>query len=303
MANIHLQSMAAKAAKLTLIFGEEMKLDFLKSGIFFRDGDIQVRVFERLTSPTENAKGWARVRVVVEPFQSFEEAKEGGYRIADALLSFAVTQKISFSFEESTGGEIVEVVECNGIAAEGRAEGRSFWPLDGPKFTELLAEHWQRNSAPLSNNERTSLAFFSSAQMEVSIEARFILLMTALESFCVQRNQSGDIETALGKVVDSLVAELGPDHPQLNSLKGRIRDLKRESVAQSIKRTLSPLLTTEQLSFVVTAYGYRSKLLHEGTSIPRIHEVNTYLRDILRIVYSKQFGWELRHPVYSSPSL
>lgn len=303
MANIYLQSTAAKAAKLTLIFGDEMELDFLKSGVFFQDGDIQVRVSERLTSQTENAKGWARVRVVVEPFQSVEEAKDAGYRVADALLSFAVTQKISFSFEESTGSEIVEVVECNGIAAECRAEGRSVWPVDGPKFTELLAEHWKRISGPFSNSERTSLAFFSSAQMEVSIEARFILLMTALESFCVQLNHSGDIGAALGKVVDSLVAELGSDHPHLNSLKMRIRDLKRESVAQSIKRTLSPLLTTEQLSFVVTAYGYRSKLLHEGASIPKIHAVNTYLRDILRIVYSEKFGWELRHPVFPPPSL
>lgn len=87
----------------------------------------------------------------------------------------------------------------------------------------------------------------------------------------------------------------------LFGLKGQIRGLKRESIAQSIKRTLRPLLTAEQLSFVVTAYGYRSKLLHEGASIPRIHEVNTYLRDILRIVYSKQFGWALRHPVYPAP--
>lgn len=295
--------MAAKAAKLTLIFGDEMKLDFLEPGIFFRDGNVTVRIFERLTSPTENAKGWARVRVLVEPFDGIEEAKDAGYRVADALFNFAVTQKFSFSFEESAGGEIVEVVECNHMPAEGRAEGRSFWPVDGPKFTELLAEHWQRNSAPLSNSERTSLAFFSSAQMEVSIEARFILLMTALESFCVQQNHSGDIETALGKVIDSLVAELGSGHPQLNSLKGRVRELKRESVAQSIKRTLSPLLTIDQLSFVVTAYGYRSKLLHEGAPIPRIHEVNIYLRDILRIVYSTRFGWELRHPVYPPPSL
>ncbi|MAB98638.1 MAG: hypothetical protein CMK71_11310 [Pseudomonadaceae bacterium] len=303
MATIYLQSMAAKAAKLTLIFGDEMNLDFLKSGVSLQDGKIQIRVFEQLTSPTESAKGWARVRVVVEPFQSGEEAREAGYRVVDALLSFAVAQKVSFSFEESAGAEIVEVIECGGIGVEGRAEGRSFWPVDGPKFTELLAAHWRRASDPLGSSERTSLAFFSSAQMEVSIEARFILLMTALESFCEQRSHSGSIDTALGKAVDALVAELGSDHPQLDSLKGQIKGLKRESVAQSIKRTLGPLLTTEQLCFVVKAYGYRSKLLHEGVSIPRIHEVNTYLRDILRIVYSKKFGWELRHPVYPSPAL
>lgn len=303
MATIYLQSMAAKAAKLTLIFGDEMNFDFLKSGVSLQDGKIHIRVFEQLTSPTESAKGWARVRVVVEPFQGGEEAREAGYRVVDALLSFAVTQKVSFSFEESAGGEIVEVIECGGIGVEGRAEGRSFWPVDGPKFTELLAGHWRRASVPLGSSERTSLAFFSSAQMEVSIEARFILLMTALESFCEQRSHSGSIETALGKAVEALVVELGSDHPQLDSLKGQIKGLKRESVAQSIKRTLCPLLATEQLRFVVKAYGYRSKLLHEGVSIPRIHEVNTYLRDTLRIVYSKKFGWELRHPVYPSPTL
>lgn len=57
MATIYLQSMAAKAAKLTLIFGDEMNLDFLKSGVSLQDGSIHVRVFEQLTSPIESARG------------------------------------------------------------------------------------------------------------------------------------------------------------------------------------------------------------------------------------------------------
>ncbi len=299
MHRVSLESRAGYAAKLTLLFGDEMKLDFLKPGIRFQDGDVEIRVFELLTSPTEEAKAWARARVIVGPLPTMEEARAEGHRIADALLSFAVTQKISISFEESSEGEVVVVVECqSALGMEGRAEMRSVWSVDGPTFTTLLAEHRQRLSAPLANSDRTSLGFYSSAEMEVSIEARFILLITALESFCVQQTHSDDVKKALAKAKRCLVAALGTDHPQVPSLSGQVKKLIRESVAQSIKRTLRPMLTNEQLEFVIKAYGYRSKLLHEGAPIPNIHQVNSCLRDLLRLVYSKRFGWELRYPVH-----
>ncbi len=299
MNQVSLEPETEYAAKLTLIFGDEIKLDFLTSGIRFQDGEIEVKVFELLTSPTEKSKGWMRARVVVGPLPSMEAAQAAGQRISDALWSISVVQKISFSFEENSLGEIVEVVDFQRTRAmEARAELRSIWPMDGPTFTDLLSSHWQLAGAPLSKCDRISLGFYSSAEMEVSIEARFILLMTALESFCEQQTHSKDVKEALNKAVDSLVAALGPSNPHLASLSGQIRELRRESVAQSMKRILVPLLSPEEFEFVRTAYIYRSKLLHEGAAIPSIHQVNSSLRDILRLVYSKRFGWTLKYPIH-----
>lgn len=299
MNHVPIESETGYAAKLTLIFGYEIKLDFLMSGIRFQDGCIEVKVFELLTSPTEKAKGWVRARVVISPLPSVEAAQAAGMRMGDALLSISVVQKVSFSFEESRDGDIVEVVDFQRARdLEGRAESRSIWPMDGPKFTDLLSSHWRSAGVPLSKSDRISLGFYSSAEMEVSMEAKFILLMTALESFCEQQTHSRDVKDALNKAVESLVTALGPSNPHLASLSGQIRDLRRESVAQSMKRTLVQLLSHDEFEFVRTAYAYRSKLLHDGTAIPDIHLVNSSLRDMLRLVYSKRFGWALKYPIH-----
>jgi hypothetical protein len=300
MQQVFRESQSGWAAKLTVIIGEEMAQDFLRQpGVSFQEGGVEILLFELLTMPVERAKGWVRVRVIVRCFSKVEDALHAGNRIAQALLSFSVTQKVSFSFEENSAGEIVEVVGVQrSLVMEGRAEMRSVWRLDGSQFTELLAGHWRLASNRLTDSERTSLSFYASAEMEVSIEAKFILLMTALEAFCVQQEHPELVEKALAGAAEYLLEILGPDHPVGASLSGQVKQLKRESVARSIKRTLKSVVSNEQLKFVEKAYGYRSKLLHEGSCIPNIHQVSSCLRDVLRLVYSNRFGWELKYPIH-----
>jgi hypothetical protein len=132
----------------------------------------------------------------------------------------------------------------------------------------------------LSTAEEVAFEFFSASFFQASADARFLLLMTAIETLIEPRKRS----TQARAHVDSLIAitsgnEDLRDEERL-SIEGSLRFLKRESFRQAGKRTATERLGDREYEgktapeYFSDCYDVRSKLVHGIDPIPTWEEVN-----------------------------
>ena len=147
-----------------------------------------------------------------------------------------------------------------------------------------------------------SMELYCSALLESSERARFITVVSALEPLAEQASLGDGVDVFVDSALNSLSAT--PDiEPNLRaSLRGRVEQLRRESVRQALLRLTSTWFPgrTDIRRQIDEAYGLRSELLHDGTlSDPDCGlsaKVNT-IANILRSIYAKASGRPFRTPV------
>ena len=148
------------------------------------------------------------------------------------------------------------------------------------------------------------MEFFAAAGLEATGRAQFISLMTALEALAEQRDygdEIGNIFADLARRIESEPLLQGPDNkPLRDSLSGRIRQLRQESVRQAILRTVREHVNDPKAAkFVDDAYGLRSKMLHKGQHVTELPELSRGLKNILIQMYSSVLKLPLKpsnHP-------
>jgi hypothetical protein len=116
----------------------------------------------------------------------------------------------------------------------------------------------------------------------------------------VQRDYGDQISAVLDGLAFQLDAHesLGGDAqtPLRQSLAGRIRQLRQESVRQAIIRTVRAYSEDNELvRFIDEAYGVRSKILHEGARVTNLDDLIQRTESIIRSLYSRHFGVGLAH--------
>ena len=86
------------------------------------------------------------------------------------------------------------------------------------------------------------------------------------------------------KELKSIISKKNYDDKIKNSILGRLDGLKKESVSQSIKRTIEKYFpnNNETLETIIDAYNTRSKILHEGLIDPDINIKNYKVEEIIR---------------------
>ncbi len=284
-------------ARVKLLFGSDVELHIPggNAQAALADGTVATIHVEPRSS-REEAANLTRATFSFEGYSSATDAEEAGNRAAVALLWSAVSKRFSMRVEHTA----IVYLRNSGGGLSVRAEGRAFWPLTAADLFGLVTEGLATPTAPRPELV-TSLEFFVSAGLESTPSARFVMLMTSLESLAIQLENGAQVEALIEKLVEHTAGDAALDVPIRNSLIGRIRDLRRESVRQAIIRTVRTELADDAaVKFVDRAYASRSAILHTGARVPDLDLLITGLGEIMRRIFVSILGLELRTPIFPS---
>lgn len=239
-----------------------------------------------------------RYQIEVNAFPTASEAEDAGMRTAQALLLTAVSLNfgLRLNYHSHEPPTIFDRTVSTGFGSWG--EGFESWPQD-----VVLNELGKALAVPLRDRRLLlSMELFVAAALESNDRARFVMAVSALEPLAAQESLGPDVAT----VIDDLVAKLASAStiaPDLrSSLEGRMRQLKRESVRQALKRLCAQWLPGESAAWAQLdrAYALRSEMLHEGRPQDLdilLSEETTKISNLLRRIYQQAYGHTLRAAV------
>jgi len=287
--------------QVSLLFGSDVQLDLPPEGVHSEqpDGTVLMLVPD-YTSPREKGASLTRVTLKFEGFVSATEAEAFGLRAAIAVLWAAVSKEFGLRVEHSGSlpALVYERNRSSGISLRG--EGRVFWGLRPENVFDLVRQ------AVSSNVDRagliTSLELFAASQLEATVLARFVMMVTSLEALAIQEDYGEGVESLVSELVERINASIHiSDARTRDSLVGRTRDLRRESIRQAILRTVRTYLGDEEaVAFVDRAYGVRSTALHTGVEAPDLETIVTEFEAAMRRIYQAIFGLALETPAMST---
>jgi len=260
-----------------------------------------LRISTENASPREKANFVKPISIHLDAFSSAYEAELAGKWLVMAVLWFAASKKVTVAFERWTGKYPFTVRDrTQSSGATLRGEARGYFNISPQEFT-TIAETAFVAKKDVSPNVLISMSFYASARMETTEQARFIGLMTALESLSEQQDYGEEIASILSELASQL--EKSPllasqDKQSLrSSLSSRVRQLRQESVRQAILRTVRQHVSDKEVvAWVDKAYGIRSKILHEGLIVPDSHSLTNKLEGILRQIYASMMELPLTLP-------
>jgi hypothetical protein len=150
-------------------------------------------------------------------------------------------------------------------------------PVD--RFLDLLEAAM---SADLTMSARDELAFdlYSASFFERSADARFLMLMMALETLIEQEPRSDAVAEHVARLVEATrAADDIPEHERA-SLVGSLLGLRKESVGQAGRRLAASLGEREYMGesppvFFTQCYDLRSALVHGHYPRPEPGDVGT----------------------------
>lgn len=152
-----------------------------------------------------------------------------------------------------------------------------------------------QSNIPIDAKLLVACELFTSSRLESTERAKFVGLISSLEPLCEQKNyEIPDLINEI-KELKSIISKTNYEEQIKNSILGRIEGLKKESVSQSIKRTIKEYFPNnkETLETIIDAYDTRSKILHEGLVDPDIniknYKVEEIVRQILEIEIEKKY--------------
>jgi len=282
----------------TRVYSWGVKIDFLinnRGGFFDVDEtsfsllwnhDLIVTIEPRKIHPNLSDAGSKGFRLIVNATDTAGEAERIGTRIAYSLLDFCIHRRwgIELSWPDSP-------LPCR-VTDRNASTGISFQAFGSTTSHVKVSEFVTALEASFSHHDiipyslLLSMELYGASHFENNQRSKLIMIMSSLEALAGQRDmtsQLGSLISDLKKVIAQSDIE---DDRLINSLKGQIDGLKRESIRGAIKRLLSESeISEDDKKFVDEAYMARSKIVHEGQRIPELSTMNSKLEKILISVY------------------
>jgi len=256
--------------------------------------DTHVFHFERDESASkhEEANIW---NAYIEGFETTAEAEKAGEWFATALMfnsvMYAPYVKIRYSLPDP--------YEVYSRRLPKKQSIRTFLSLKDAdlykkhtKVVNTLRKAWlSTEGSNISERLFLALELYTTAQFENSDRAKFIGVVSAIEPLATQEDYSQKESYEIAAALEELCKEVDtytaiPD-PIRASMKGQIRNLRRESVRRACRRLINDRLPEhdDATNIFEQAYSARSKMLHEGetpTDLERIyHEMQNLVRNLL----------------------
>jgi len=212
-------------------------------------------------------------------------------QLTHALLMCAVSLDFDFrlSYNSHEPPTIYDRTVSKGMSAHG--EGYVCWPQEA-----VISEFFRAFSTPIKDRRiLLSLELFASAALESNDHAKFVMAVSALEPLAEQIDLGPEVSGAIDSLCRLLdQQELVPEHLG-QSLRGRLLQLKRESVRQALKRLCGQWFPDEPQAWSALdrAYGLRSELLHEGRPNDLdilLHQEVRSVAYYLRRIYQHEYG-------------
>jgi hypothetical protein len=285
--------------------GSNVEMTMLSDAVRVEFGNDRLLVIRReIDFPSDTDNDRKRFSISLGTFVAGEEAAEAGEKLTAALLWVAVTRRITIQIERTEDDRYYNV-HRRYIVHEPNllANLRVHTTITTDEFYEYIQEGFHAKISP-SPSLLASMEFYASARIEFSERSKFIGLMTALEALSDQAHLGPQVESVLNRLAKELEAapELAGKSPEAerirSSLSNRMRELKRESVRQAIRRVVRNNIKPEELkttlAFIDEAYKVRSSMLHDGTEHPKIANWSYNLECVLRDVYAAIFDRTLK---------
>jgi len=229
-----------------------------------------------------------KLDVYVEGFATAAEAEQKGLKLSLALLWEAVSRKHPLRLDYHTPRPCMVYDRTQESGSGCMATASATVIMNSSKMVELVNQIFSAN-IDVDEKLLVSMELFASARLETTERARFVGLVSSLEPLA--QSEAYD-NPELKELVESFVAQLDkttsiPENIK-SSVKGRINELKNESISQAIKRLVKDNFpkTPDAVSTVEEAYKIRSKILHEGAFDADLAQKSNEIEDIIRQIYS-----------------
>jgi hypothetical protein len=242
-------------------------------------------------------EGGKRYEIEVVGFPTASEAEGAGMQMAQALLLAAVSLDFGLRLSYHSHEPPAVFDRTIGTGAMMSGEAYSSWPQH-----VVLDELQRAISTPVRDRRLLlSMELFAAAALESNDRARFVMAVSALEPLAEQLDMGPEVSRSVDDLCTHLDADASIPAAVRQSIRGRLLQLKRESVRQALKRLCQTWFPSEPAAWgnIDRAYGLRSELLHEGRPNDLdvlLHEETRSIARYLRRIYQHEYGYALRTP-------
>jgi len=236
--------------------------------------------------------------VYLEGFATACEAQQKGLKLSLALLWAAISTKASLRLDYHTPRPCMVYDRIQESGSRCMTSLSRTVAMDSSLMVDIVKEIFSAN-IDVDEKLLVSMELFASAGLETTERARFVGLVSSLEPLA--QSEAYD-HPELTELVDSFVSKLEentsiPENIK-SSVKGRINELKKESISQAIKRRVKENFpeNPDAVSTVEEAYNIRSKILHQGAFDADLEQKSNEIEDIIRQIYSCRLNSNLFVP-------
>lgn len=241
-----------------------------------------------------------RISVCCSGFQTEQEAEELGRAAMQSLLIALARQRVGADFGARAP---FSVITPEGLAhLTARYGRRCLQDIHGVMTFETAPEPlfiWQRATLErtvqaeelkrdfsallerrpaLSTRELLAHDLFNASFFEPSPDARFLLLMMAIESLLEPAARDAAAQTVIDQLIDA-VENSDVDKTQKDSLLGSIRHMRSESISQAGRRIAAERIAGRAYrglsppKYFTSCYQLRSRLVHGSDPYPTADDV------------------------------
>lgn len=242
-------------------------------------------------------EGGKRYEMEIVGYSTASEAEGAGMQMAQALLLLAISLDfgLRLSYHSHEPPAVFDRTVSKGDVIS--AEGYSVWPQ------KVVLDELEKVIAKPVHHRRLllSMELFAAAALESNDRARYVMAVSALEPLAVQQDLGAEVSRAVDTLCSQFDADKSiPDGIQ-QSIRGRLLQLKRESVRQALKRLCETWFPSEPTAWssIDSAYRLRSELLHEGRPNDLdilLHQETRNFSNYLRRIYQYEYDYQLRAP-------
>jgi hypothetical protein len=245
-------------------------------------------------SPERQAswEGGQRFSLTLDGFPTASLAEEHGRRLVRGLLWTSISLDFGVRLNYNTH-------EPTTIYDRLRPPGLSMWGEGKTCFPESwVIDRLQAGYMLPGQIDRTlllSMEIFSAAHLETSDRTIFLSAVSALEPLAKAIPLGSAVDTYVDECLTQLKSNEDID-PQLSqSIRGRLNELRKESIRQALKRLIRSKLPEDTSAPVIIdqAYSLRSQLIHSGTPDDLDIDFSTETQKVslvVRKLYAKELG-------------
>jgi hypothetical protein len=242
-------------------------------------------------------EGGKRYQVMIEGFGTATSAEQEGLRFAQTMLIAAISLNFGLRLNYHAQAPAVVFERFRSDGATTSSEGVVGWTQP-----TVLSEIIDSCAYPvLDRTLILSMELYCAAFLELNERTRFVTVVSALEPLAKQQDLGPEVSKFVDGAIRSLNAAIGIDTSLHDSLKGRLNQLRQESVRQALLRLSANWFPgrNDVRQLIDHAYALRSQLLHEGALFNPDIDIGAEtgrISNVLRSIYEKATGRSFRFP-------
>jgi len=232
--------------------------------------------------------------IYLDGFSSAGEAEKSGLRLAAALLWSAISQKYPVRLLYNTP---LPCLVYNRNASKGfgiRASGYVNYEEDVATIVKGIESIYCSNFE-VGKKLLLAMELFASAPLEITRNAKFIMLITSIEALAEQAHYGEKVSGVISLCRDKIFEDTNIVQDVRASILDRLQWLDKESIGHSIRGLIRKHLPMDKDAeeIIMKSYDVRSALLHDGETDADIDEYARKIEQIMRKVFASCLGLTL----------